>query len=90
MTASKVYFANLRTSFKENIFSKLNRLLDKAAMDDVVAERSLVAVKLHFGEKGNSAFIRPNYLRTIVDRIDNLGGTSFFDRRQHALHRDSE
>lgn len=77
MTASKVYFSNLRTSFKENIFLKLNRLLDEAAMDDVVAERSLVAVKLHFGEKGNVAFIRPNYLRTIVDRIDNLGAHPF-------------
>ena len=77
MMASKVYFSDLRTSFKENIFIKLNRLLDEAAMDDAVAERSLVAIKLHFGEKGNSAFIRPNFLRTIVDRVEGLGANPF-------------
>ncbi len=77
MTASKVYFSDLRTSFKENIFIKLNRLLDEAGMDDAVAERSLVAIKLHFGEKGNSAFIRPNFLRTIVDRVEGLGANPF-------------
>ena len=77
MTASKVYFSDLRTSFKENIFMKLNRLLDEAGMDDAVAERSLVAIKLHFGEKGNSAFIRPNFLRTIVDRVEGLGASPF-------------
>jgi uncharacterized protein len=77
MMASKVYFSDLRTSFKENIFIKLNRLLDEAGMDDAVAKRSLVAIKLHFGEKGNSAFIRPNFLRTIVDRVEGLGGNPF-------------
>ncbi len=77
MTASKVYFSDLRTSFKENIFLKLNRLLDAAGMDDVVAERNLVAIKLHFGEKGNCAFIRPNFLRTIVDRVHGLKARPF-------------
>ncbi len=77
MTASKVYFSDLRTSFKENIFLKLNRLLDGAGMDDTVAQRGLVAIKLHFGEKGNSAFVRPNFLRTIVDRVEALGANPF-------------
>ncbi len=77
MPASQVYFSDLRTSFKENIFLKLNRLLDAAAMDDTVTARRLVAIKLHFGEKGNSAFIRPNFLRTVVDRVEGLGAHPF-------------
>jgi uncharacterized Fe-S center protein len=77
VTVSKVYFSDLRTTFKENIFLKLNRLLDAAEMDDTVTERGLVAIKLHFGEKGNSAFIRPTFLRTIVDRIEKLGANPF-------------
>ncbi len=77
MAASKVFFSNLRTSVKENIFLKLNRLLDEAAMDETVTERSLVAVKLHFGEMGNAAFVRPNFLRTIVDRLKALGADPF-------------
>ena len=70
MAASKVYFSDLRTTFKENIFLKLNRLLDAAEMDNAVTERSLLAIKLHFGEKGNSAYIRPTFLRAIVDRVE--------------------
>ena len=77
MAISKVYFSDLRTSFKENIFMKLNRLMETAGMDDVVAERNLTAIKLHFGEKGNSAFIRPNFIRAIVDRVEGLGATPF-------------
>ena len=77
MSGSKVYFSDLRTTFKENIFLKLNRLLDAAEMDDTVTERGLVAIKLHFGEKGNSAFIRPTFLRTIVDRVEGLGANPF-------------
>ena len=88
MSASQVYFSDLRTSFKENIFLKLDRLLDAAAMDDVVAERRLMAIKLHFGEKGNSAFIRPTFLRTIVDRVKGLGAHPFPDRCQHPLRGD--
>jgi len=77
MAASKVYFSDFRTTFKENIFLKLNRLLDTAGMDNMVTQRGLVAIKLHFGEKGNSAFIRPTFLRTIVDRVLGLGANPF-------------
>ena len=77
MAASKVYFGNLRTSFKENIFEKLTRLLKTARLDQVVSKRNLVAIKLHFGEKGSSAFIRPNYIRAIVDYILELDANPF-------------
>ena len=36
-----------------------------------------MAIKLHFGEKGNTAFIRPNFIRAIVDRVRSLGGHPF-------------
>ena len=36
-----------------------------------------MAVKLHFGEKGNAAFIRPLYVRQVVDKIWDLGGRPF-------------
>ena len=42
-------------------------------------KRPLVAVKLHFGEKGNTAFIRPVYVRQVVDHI--------WDRRPALPHR---
>jgi uncharacterized protein len=77
MERPKVYFSDLRASWKENLPAKIVRLLDTMGLKDVVTDRSLVAVKLHFGEKGNTAFVRPNFVRAVIDRIRSLGGQPF-------------
>ena len=77
MSASKVYFADLRASIKENLPAKVVRLADMLGLEDIVPERALVAVKLHFGEKGNTAYIRPNFVRHIVERVKSLGAYPF-------------
>ncbi|MDM8536728.1 DUF362 domain-containing protein [Desulfobacterales bacterium HSG17] len=74
---STVYFMDLKASPKENLFAKLQQLLDKAGLEKVFSERDLVAVKLHFGELGNTAFIRPVFLRKIVESIKAKGGSPF-------------
>jgi len=51
--------------------------MDESGFKDLIAPRSLVAIKLHFGEKGNTAFIRPVFIRRIVDRVKELGGIPF-------------
>lgn len=77
MSASKVYFADLRTSVKENLPTKIVRLADRMGLDHIVPKRGLVAVKLHFGEKGNTAFVRPTLVRRIVERVKSLGAYPF-------------
>ncbi|QTA80849.1 4Fe-4S dicluster domain-containing protein [Desulfonema limicola] len=74
---STVYFMDLRTSPKENLFGKLERLLDKAGLETIFSKRDLIAVKLHFGELGNTAFIRPVFLRKIVEKIKAKQGIPF-------------
>lgn len=74
---SDVFFIDLRTSPKENILEKLCRLLDKTGLFQIFTQKDLVAVKLHFGELGNTAYIRPVFLRKIVDIIKNAGGNPF-------------
>jgi uncharacterized Fe-S center protein len=74
---SKVYFIDLRATLKENFSAKLVRLVETAGLKEVVAERDLVALKLHFGELGNTAFIRPVYLRQIVKAVRAAGGNPF-------------
>ncbi len=46
----------------------------------VVEKRDLVAIKLHFGEMGNTAFIRPVFLRQIVENVKNKGRKALFNR----------
>lgn len=74
---STVYFIDLRAGFKENFLQKLNRLADTAGLSDVVKPRDLVAIKLHFGETGNTAFIRPIFIRRIVDALKAAGANPF-------------
>ena len=52
---STVYFADLRTSHKENLFDKIAKLLTLAGLSQTIAAGDLTAVKIHFGEKGNHA-----------------------------------
>ena len=71
---------DLRASAKETNFKKFQRLLDALDVKSIIhrrKKRPLVAVKLHFGEKGNAAFIRPVYVRQVVDKIWDLGGRPF-------------
>jgi len=66
---STVYFADLRATTKESFIDKIGRMVDTAGLSDCFKKRDLVAVKLHFGELGNTAFIRPVFLGKIVDHI---------------------
>ena len=74
---SRVYFIDLRATFKENFVAKMERLLKTVGLCGAVKERELVAVKLHFGELGNTAFIRPVFLQKIVKSIRDAGGVPF-------------
>jgi hypothetical protein len=74
---STVYFADMRAGHKENLFDKISKLLSLAGLGTQVAEGDLTAVKIHFGEKGNSAFIRPIFARRVVEEIKRLGARPF-------------
>ncbi len=74
---SKVYFTDLRAKYKESFIDKLEKLVKRAGMGRTVKKRDLVAVSLHFGELGNTAFIRPVYIRRLVNAIKKNGGTPF-------------
>jgi uncharacterized Fe-S center protein len=74
---STVYFADMRAGHKENLFDKISKLLTLAGLESCVAADDLTAVKIHFGEKGNSAFIRPIFARRVVEEIKKLGARPF-------------
>ena len=75
--ASKVFFADLRTNYRENLQQKLTRLLKTAGMGEIDFDNKFVAIKLHFGEPGNLAYLRPNWAKTVADFIKERGGKPF-------------
>lgn len=70
--AAHVYRADLSANRKRNVITKLGQLFDLLEPDKRFAPRDLVAVKLHFGEAGNTASIRPQLVRKVIDRLDSL------------------
>ena len=77
MEKSKVYFTNMRTSFSENLPQKLERLIKTAGIGNIDFQNKYAAIKIHFGEPGNLAFLRPNYAAVVVKVIKELGGKAF-------------
>ena len=74
---SPVFFSDLKVESKKTLLDKLDILLDRADLKGKINEKDLVAVKLHFGEKGNTAFVRPIFLRRVVDRVKQYKGKPF-------------
>ena len=73
---SVVFFSDLKVGSK-TLLNKLDALLDRTDLNKKIKERDLVAIKLHFGERGNTAFIRPIFLRRIVDWVKQYKGKPF-------------
>ncbi len=77
MGKSKVFFADMHVTGRENLQQKLERLIKTAGIEDIDFSKKYAAVKIHFGELGNLAYLRPNYSRTVADVIRQLGGKPF-------------
>ncbi|OHD55765.1 MAG: 4Fe-4S ferredoxin [Spirochaetes bacterium GWF1_51_8] len=74
--ASKVWFTNLRSSGK-SLLAKLDTLLRAAGMMTIDFNKKFTAIKIHFGEPGNLAYIRPNYARVVSKMVREAGGYPF-------------
>ncbi|MDR1048679.1 MAG: DUF362 domain-containing protein, partial [Synergistaceae bacterium] len=93
MKKPKIYFTDMRCKVGVSLLEKLGVLLAEAGMDQIDFRQKFAAVKIHFGEPGNLAFLRPNFAKTVADRIKALGGmpfltdcnTLYVGRRNNAL-----
>ncbi|MCX6334181.1 MAG: DUF362 domain-containing protein [Bacteroidia bacterium] len=92
MQTSEVYFTNLRVKSPQNLLKKLEHLAVKAGIEKIDFDKKLVALKVHFGEPGNMAYLRPNYAARIVKFLKSKGAvpfltdcnTLYFGRRSNA------
>ncbi|MDD3886576.1 MAG: DUF362 domain-containing protein [Victivallaceae bacterium] len=76
--SSKVYFTDFRTRFHgASLLDKIQRLMKTAGFESIDFKDKFVAIKMHFGEVGNLAFLRPNYAKAVADYVKQLGGKPF-------------
>lgn len=73
----QVWFADLRAGSRENLFAKIRRLLTTTGLEQMISPGDLTAIKLHFGERGGHAYIRPVFIREIVAQVKQAGGKPF-------------
>lgn len=77
MEKSKVYFTNFHATGSENLLQKLHRLMKTAGFEQIDFSEKYAAIKIHFGEYGNLAFLRPNYAKVVADYVKQQGGKPF-------------
>lgn len=75
--ASKVYFSDMRTHLGVSVLDKLRKLMLASGIGDIDFKNKYTAIKTHFGEPGNLAFLRPNYSKVIADIVKENGGLPF-------------
>ena len=73
-----VYFADFQAlKPSESVPKKIARLFKAAGLGEIFNKGDLVAVKTHFGEEGNSAYLRAELVSAVVDSIAKKGGNPF-------------
>ena len=78
MKLSKVFFTDLHTrEYGDGLPSKLKTLVKAAGIGNIDMDGKFVAVKMHFGELGNVAHLRPQFAKAVVDVVKELGGRPF-------------
>ena len=73
---SKVYFCDAHSRMGSGLLGKLGKIVS-AGLAGIVTTDDLVAVKVHWGETGNLAYLRPPYARLLVDHVHEAGGRAF-------------
>jgi hypothetical protein len=72
---SEVFFFDY--SKGKNTLSGMESLCRESGILELIPKGGSVAVKLHMGELGNTTYIRPVFVRRVVDLIRKAGGKPF-------------
>jgi len=73
---SKVYFISLKVKEK-GFLEKMNMLLRKSGLLHIIDKDDLVGIKIHFGEKGNTSYIRPTFVKNVARFVSDKRGNPF-------------
>lgn len=75
--ASEVFMTDMSANWNRSVPSKVFDLFNKLEPEKYFSPKDLVAVKIHFGEAGNTAHIRPQFVKKIIESIKSIGARPF-------------
>ncbi len=74
---SEVFITDMSANWNRSVPSKVFGLFNKLEPEKYFGPNDLVAVKMHFGEAGNTAHIRPQFVRKIIEALRSIGARPF-------------
>jgi len=74
---SNVYYTNLRSRPGRSLPKKMELLVKAAGIGDLPCKDKFTAIKIHFGELGNMAFLRHNYAARMAELLKQMGARPF-------------
>jgi len=74
---STVWYTDLRARVGHGLIEKTRRLMVRSGFASRLAKGDKVAVKLHFGEAGNTSFLSPLFARLVVEEVAKAGGRPY-------------
>jgi uncharacterized protein len=75
---STVFFARVNSgSRQDSAIGRVKQLFEAARFDRLIQADAPTAIKLHVGERGNDAHVRPEHVRQVVELILEHGGKPF-------------
>ncbi|MBD3405710.1 MAG: DUF362 domain-containing protein [Candidatus Lokiarchaeota archaeon] len=77
MISQKVFFSDRVTDSSYNMLDKLEHVFQELNLDLSIVDGEKVMIKTHMGLYGNTNYIRPAYVRKLVDVVRNAGGIPF-------------
>lgn len=83
---SEVFFIKTPdTAGTADVVERVGRLADAAGIAEAAGDGLKYMVKVHFGERGNKTFLRPEWLRPLVERLQK-GGSKVFVADTNTLY----
>ena len=83
---SKVYYLDMRKKQDISLIERLGNCLEKSKLLSSIKSRDKVAIKLHFGERGNFSYIRTPFIGRIVDEVKKKEGMPFLTDSNTLYH----
>ena len=85
----------MRTVPGNDLLTKLERLIRRAGISNIDFEGKFTAIKIHFGEPGNLAFLRPNWAKaeaegTLIPPIITEGAARLHTKTVEEMAADKE
>lgn len=73
---SKVFFVSVNESSPDYLSQRFDTLLKGSDILGFIKTNDLVALKMHFGEVGNTGYVNPRFIKQIAEIINSKNATS--------------